>query len=422
MSLTSDLTLKEKEAFDELKKRIYSDVPDHLKNDVFLYLRFLRARDFNVNLAEDMLRNHLTWRKANHIDTILTDFIPDKNGKFDSDVLNSHQNGITESKSRIGVVTKYLPLTRIGFDKEGAPIRYFAFGNMDSKGILKSVKRNECVKGVIQCFEEDVAVMKEQTTKLGKPIEQWVYIFDFEGYSFAKATHKPTLETLIALFMAYEANYPERLKAAYIINASVYFSIAFAIIKPLLSGATLKKITIFGKDGWKEVLQRDVDLDVLPSFLGGKRTDPDGNPLCKTIVKHGTLVPEEYYITKGASRLSQQPGVKKLVVNRMSKVHVILNVTEPGSLIEWEFETESKDIGFGLFYKINEYNDSEKKELVPKQRIDTHLASETGMYQCEKPGTYVLVFDNSYSWIHQKELYCKAVVVTPKGERVTVLN
>lgn len=31
------------------------------------------------------------------------------------------------------------------------------------------------------------------------------------------------LETLVALFMAYEANYPERLKAAYIINGKWYF-------------------------------------------------------------------------------------------------------------------------------------------------------------------------------------------------------
>ncbi|KFM72119.1 SEC14-like protein 4, partial [Stegodyphus mimosarum] len=340
-----ELTPKQKEALDELKSRIVDEVNPDMKDDFYLYLRFLRARDFNVNLAEDMLRNHLAWRKANQIDNIITDFAPAK------------------------VVIKYLPFTRIGFDKDGCPVRYFAFGNMDSKGILKSVKRNECIRGIIQCFEDDVAAMKEQSKKIEKPVQQWTYIFNFDGYTFAKATHKPTLETLIALFMQYEANYPERLKAAYIINASVYFSIAFSIIKPLLSGATLKKITIYGKDGWKNELLKTIDPEVLPAFLGGDRTDPDGNPMCNTILKHGCLVPEEYYMTKSSNRLSSQPGVKKLSVARLSKVCIELNVEEAGSLIEWEFETENRDIGFVLLRKENNSNDCTPKELIPEQRI-----------------------------------------------------
>lgn len=329
------------------------------------------------------------WRKVNQIDTILRDFVP------------------------ADVVIKFLPLTRIGFDKEGAPIRYFAFGDMDAKGILKSVKKTDCIRAVIQCFEEDVVAMKEQSEKLGKPIEQWTYIFNFENYTLSKATHKLTLETLISLFMAYEANYPERLKAAYIINASLYFTLVFSVIKPLLSGATVKKITIFGKDGWREELQKSIDPEVLPAFLGGNRTDPDGNPLCNASVKHGTLVPEEYYRTKTTNRLSTQPGVQKLTVARMSKVNLNLDVAEPGSLIEWEFETVGKDIGFGLLYK-NSICDNLEKELVPNQRVDTQLISEAGVFQCERPGTYILVFDNTYSWIHQKEIYFKAAVVNPK--------
>lgn len=36
--------------------------------------------------------------------------------------------------------------------------------------------------------------------------------------------------------------------------------------------------------GWKEELLKIVDADQLPAFLGGNKTDPDGDPLCKTIV------------------------------------------------------------------------------------------------------------------------------------------
>ncbi|GBN23426.1 hypothetical protein AVEN_47379-1, partial [Araneus ventricosus] len=36
-------------------------------------------------------------------------------------------------------------------------------------------------------------------------------------------------------------------------------------------------------DGWREELLKWIDADVLPAFLGGNKTDPDGNPECNTI-------------------------------------------------------------------------------------------------------------------------------------------
>ncbi|GIY75919.1 SEC14-like protein 2 [Caerostris extrusa] len=213
--------------------------------------------------------------------------------------------------------------------------------------------------------------------------------------------------------MTYEANYPERLKTAYIINASVYFSLIFSIIKPLLSGNTIKKISIHGKEGWKENLVEVIDADVLPGFLGGNRTDPDGNANCVQSVKHGQNIPKEYYMTKSVNRLKDQPTAKRLIVSRKSKTPIELEVDESGSTIEYEFETDSKDIGFGLFYKETANNKCECVELIPKQRIDTHLSSETGLFLCDKAGIYMLMFDNTYSWIHQKEIYYKVQVSPP---------
>ncbi|CAG7822891.1 unnamed protein product, partial [Allacma fusca] len=39
-------------------------------------LRFLRARDFKLNLAEDMLRKNLAWRKENDMDNIRNYQVP----------------------------------------------------------------------------------------------------------------------------------------------------------------------------------------------------------------------------------------------------------------------------------------------------------------------------------------------------------
>ncbi|GFQ70593.1 SEC14-like protein 4 [Trichonephila clavata] len=267
---------------------------------------------------------------------------------------------------------------------------------MDAKGLLKSAKKHDCIKSVVKELESDVLKMKQINRMTGQKINQWIYIFDFDNYTFAKATHKPTLQMLAYLMMTYEAHYPERLKKAIIINASIYFTLLFSVVKPLFTGATLSKISIYGKEGWKEELLKYVDADELPVFLGGTRTDPDGNPMCPSQVNLGGVVPQSYYLRSSTRRLCYQPGVKKLHVSRMSKVNVTLDVEEPGSHIEWEFETENKDIGFGLYFQSEDSLQNKLKELIPKQRVEAHMACETGMYQCEIPGT--CKFKNIYKY------------------------
>lgn len=395
-NLRRSMTIEEAKGMEELRKRLQHEMKDEYFKDDSMFLRFLRARDLNLNKAEDMLRNHIQWREKNDIDDI--------------DMYKPPE------------VSKYFPMSLIGVDKNGCPIRYLPFGNMDAKGLLKSAKKNDCVKSVVQRLEYDATRMNDLSVKAGRSVDQWIYIFDFENYTFAKATHKPTLQMLAYLMMTYEAHYPERLKFAFVINASVYFTLIFSVVKPLFTGTTLSKIKIFGKEGWKDELLKLIDADVLPVALGGTRTDPDGDPRCSSTVNQGGPVPQSFYFRSSDRRLCYQPGVKKLQVSRMSKVNVVLDVDEPGSCIEWEFETENKDIGFGLYFQSIDAIQGKPKELIPKQRVEAHLACETGMYQCDIPGTYILMFDNTYSWLQQKEIFCRAVVIRPTGEKIPILQ
>ncbi|GIY00785.1 SEC14-like protein 2 [Caerostris darwini] len=393
---TKPITPEEAKLIKELKQRVQDDLKPEYADDTCMFIRFLRARDCNLNKAEEMLRNHLQWRKKNDIDNI--------------------------DKYQPPEVVKYFPMSLIGLTKAGNPVRYLSFGTMDAKGLLKSAKKNDCIKAVVKELESDSVYMKKINKVTGSNLEQWIYIFDFDNYTFAKATHKPTLQMLAYLMMTYEAHYPERLLKAYIINASVYFTLLFSVVKPLFTGTTLNKIHIFGKEGWKEELLNYIDEKELPMFLGGVRTDPDGNPKCPSVANLGGTVPTSYYLRNSSNRLCSQPGVKKLHVSRMSKVNITLDVEEPGSHIEWEFETENKDIGFGLYFQSVNSIQNKPKELIPKQRVEAHVACETGMYLCEIPGTYILMFDNTYSWLQQKEIFCRAIVVRPSGEKATVLQ
>ncbi|GFU43587.1 SEC14-like protein 2 [Nephila pilipes] len=140
-------------------------------------------------------------------------------------------------------------------------------------------------------------------------------------------------------------------------------------------------------EGWKEDLLKIIDADDLPAFLGGNKTDPDGNPLCNTFIIHGQKIPESYYLCNYEKKLSVFSDAKTLIVARSSKEEINFDVSKMGSLLEWEFETKNRDIDFSLYLKENELED--RVELIRKQRIDTCYDTEKGLFKCEKMGIYV---------------------------------
>nr|XP_042907230.1 SEC14-like protein 4 [Parasteatoda tepidariorum] len=175
----------------------------------------------------------------------------------------------------------------------------------------------------------------------------------------------------------------------------------------------MSRHVFFSPDGWKEKLLENIDDEVLPAFLGGKRTDPDGNPLCRSLICPGGKIPERYFLSSNKSTIRNLEGVKRLVVSRHSSTDVVIDVLHPSSVLMWEFETKDRDIGFGINCKIPDQNDGEIIELIPKKRIDTSNGPETGTYVCHNAGSHILLFDNSYSWLHSKEIYYKTKVIPP---------
>ncbi|CAL1263337.1 unnamed protein product [Larinioides sclopetarius] len=364
------------------------EITPKMREDRSLYYRFLKARDFNVKNAEDMLRKSTAWRKEFEVDTILENYKPPE------------------------VLVKYFPVSVIACDKEGSPVIYHDMAG-DEIGILSSVKKIDLIKYSIYQYEKVLELMNEQSKKLGTVVSTSVQIYNFEGVTFAKATNKRSLEMFMMAISIFQDNYPERIKSIYDINTSRYFSILFAFIKVIIAPAVFKKINFFGKDGWQEALLDIIDADDLPGFLGGKKTDPDGNPLCQSFVIHSQEVPKHYYLKKSEKQLSKSSGVKKLTLFPFSKEKISFEIKEANSFLEWEFETKSRDIGFGLCCEENSENENTLVEIIPNQRIDTYYEPETGIFKCENPGIYVISFDNSYSWIHAKEIYYRIRILPP---------
>ncbi|GIY81104.1 retinal-binding protein [Caerostris extrusa] len=223
------------------------------------------------------------------------------------------------------------------------------------------------------------------------------------------------IEGFLLFMKTMQDNYPEKVKYIFNINASVYYTKLMSIVKTVMAPALQQKLKVYGSEGWKEKLLKEMDAEVLPAFLGGKRTDPDGNPLCKTFIIHAQKVPEQYYLCNYEKKLKEAEEARKVTVARLSKEAVTLDVRRPGSCLEWEFQMKDwdKDIGFAVYFKRDSSRESESVEVVTKKRVDTCYEPERGCIICQKEGTYTIVFDNSYCWLHAKELFYKAKVRDP---------
>ena len=96
----------------QLKSWVSNLLKGKVPNDPVL-LRFLRAREFNVEKAREMLSQSLIWRKKHGVDKIFSDYqLPE-------------------------IVRRYFPGGWHLHDNEERPLFILRLGQMDVKGIIK---------------------------------------------------------------------------------------------------------------------------------------------------------------------------------------------------------------------------------------------------------------------------------------------
>lgn len=360
------------------------------QHDDFYLLRWLRARNFDIKKAEDMLRKHLAWRKKENIDQIFDREIPE-------------------------VVKKYYPGGHFGYDKDGCPVWIDPIGNIDPKGLLRSAKKWDVIYKEIQNAEYIQGVLKQQSQKLGKKVDQLIIIYDLENFGM-KHLWKPGIDTLVKYLEMFEDNYPETLKIAFVINAPRFFPVVYKLIRPILTDDTANKIRIFGSN-YKEELLKCIDADQLPVHWGGKATDLDGDTKCRSKVVLGGEVPKECYLQLTADEMESFTTVN---VKRGSSLQVDVDIKTPGSVIRWQFTTEGFDLGFGVYKRTKDGKQHAAKmtPVVHTMRVDSHLVPEDGSVAVKEAGTYVVRFDNTYSYFRSKKISYLIEVLEPEIEEV----
>jgi len=206
-----------------------------------LLMKFLRARNLNVQEAKDMLTSTLRWRKSFNVDEAMKEEFPE------------------EVFGNLGKTYRK--------DKYGRPIAYNLYGaNKDLDAVFGDVQR--FLRWRVAFMEESIALLDFET------IDQMVQIHDYEGVSMSSRTpaSKNAASEASSIF---QGHYPEFLAKKFFVNVPSFLTWIFWIFKPLLSSATVAKMSVVGS-GPKVIgsaLLPLIPADQLPKRYGG---DADG--------------------------------------------------------------------------------------------------------------------------------------------------
>ncbi|XP_065172766.1 SEC14-like protein 2 [Atheta coriaria] len=303
------------------------------------------------------------------------------------------------------VMDKYIAYGVIGTDPEGCPIAIIPIKGVDIVGILHSVSRHDFIRFAINVLETTL----EKAAKRGQ--HEIVVIFDMEGFQLRPYAWRPATQLVISMIQMYEANYPESLKACFVINAPRVFAFAFNVIKPFLDEYTISKISVFKSDPrkYQKAMKECIPDDQLPVHYGGTMVDPDGDPKCPSKINYGGTVPKSFY--KKNFEQDKKRDYTDTSVKSGGKIVLVFNAPEEGCYLNWDFVTEDHDIKFGVTCKDDATG--HVHQVIKAMRVPSHQVEESGALQCKPNYTYTVTFDNTYSMFKNKKIKYSVYMTEP---------
>ncbi|XP_037360479.1 SEC14-like protein 5 [Talpa occidentalis] len=286
-------------------------------------LRFLRARDFHLDKAREMLRQSLLWRRQHQVDVLLQTWRPPA-------LLEEFYAGGWHYQ-----------------DIDGRPLYILRLGHMDTKGLMKAVGEEALLQHVLSVNEEGQKRCEGNTKEFGRPISSWTCLVDLEGLNM-RHLWRPGVRALLRMIEVVEDNYPETLGRLLIVRAPRVFPVLWTLISPFINENTRQKFLIYsgsnyqGPGGLVDYLEKEV----IPDFLGGE---------CVCNVPEGGLVPKSLYLAEEeqehADQLRQwRETYQSASVLRGAPHEVAVEILEEESVITWDFDILRGDVVFSLYH------------------------------------------------------------------------
>ena len=201
-----------------------------------LYMRYLRARNFDVDKAVTMLNTTLQWRETFGL------------------------KNIQEWMETIRMENDTGKIYARGFDREGSILLYM-------KPRLENSKNHDGnLKHLVYNMERAIATMDATSGE-----EKLVLLIDYDGYNLSSA---PPMKTSMETLSILQNHYPERLKCAYCLRPPWVFNAFWSVISPFIDPVTKNKIKMVPGEQLRNLLSEKIDVNVLEASCGGDDPRP----------------------------------------------------------------------------------------------------------------------------------------------------
>ncbi|XP_039979510.1 SEC14-like protein 1 [Xiphias gladius] len=286
-------------------------------------LRFLRARDFNLDKARELLCQSLTWRKQHQVDFLL------------------------DTWERPQLLQEYYTGGWHHHDREGRPLYILRLGQMDTKGLVRALGEEVLLRQVLSINEEGLRRCEENTRVFGRPVSCWTCLVDLEGLNM-RHLWRPGVKALLRIIEMVEANYPETLGRLLILRAPRVFPVLWTLVSPLIDENTRKKFLVYAGNDYQGPggLVDYIDRQIIPDFLGGD---------CMCDIPEGGMVSKSLYRTaeeleSEENRLLTDSIYKSASIFKGAPYEMLIEITEASSVITWDFDVSKGDVIFNIYH------------------------------------------------------------------------
>jgi hypothetical protein len=322
--------------------------------DVVL-LKFLRARDFKVNDAYQMLEKTLQWRKEVKMDSILEE-------KFEDDFSRAaYMNG--------------------GTDREGHPVCYNVYGVFDDgelyqKALGSEEKREQFLRCRFQLMEKGIQKLDLKPGGVASILQ----INDLKNSpGLSKKELRSVTKKAVTLL---QDNYAEFVARNIFINVPFWYYALNALLSPFLTQRTKNKFVVVRPAKVTETLLKYIPIEEIPIQYGGFKRDDDF----------------EFSSEDGAA--------SELTIAANSTESIEIVAEKSGSTLIWDLEV----LGWEVNYK-EEFVPTDEGSYTIIVKKGKKMNSQEGpirnTYTINEPGKVVLTIENGSSK-KKKVLYrCK---------------
>ncbi|MCL7031027.1 hypothetical protein MKW94_019743 [Papaver nudicaule] len=312
---------------------------DHEGTDIIL-LKFLRARDFKVSEALELLQKTLIWRKEFGVDGIVEE-------DFGCDLKN----------------VAFLD----GSDKQGQPLSYIAYGSFKDKNLYQNMfgcvdndNSDKFVRWSVQCMERGIGNL---SFKDGG-VNSIVHIIDLKACPGPdmKELHSASKRAITLL----QEKYPEIVLRYIFINVPLWYYAYHALSSRMLTQRMKSKFIFARPSKVAKTLLKYIAPEYIPVQYGGLKREND----------------QEFTPSDQVSDATVEGGTIETIK---------FPISEPGVTIVWDITV----VGWDVTYQEEFIPDDEGSYTIviqPERKMSTTVRSS---YYINEPGKIQLTITNN---------------------------